>query len=928
MKTCGLLAAFLLLPGFVFAQGTVTGRVTDMATGETLPGASVTIENTTMGAATSTDGRYSISNVPAGTYVVTASFIGFETATQTVRVGNGSVTVNFGLEEVNMALDAIEVFASRAVDRQTPVAYSNVEKAQIQQQLGSRDIPLVLNTTPSVYATDNGGGAGDSRINVRGFDQRNTAVMINGVPVNDMENGWVYWSNWDGVGDVTTSIQLQRGLSAVNLATPSIGGTLNIITDPAQNARGLMFKQEVGDGGFFKSTLSASTGLINGKYAFTALGVRKTGNGIVDATWTDSWAYYLSGSYFVNSKHTLQFFAVGAPQRHGQNLYRQNIGVYDQEFARGLDSYDTDAFSRYSEGGRFYNQTWNTVSPSYEGDQAVENSTFSRFDNGFINERENFYHKPQVNLNWYAQFTDDLILSTVLYYSGGSGGGTGTIDNRIPYGDGRDRDGDGRVDQTGAFIWDYASQPTRVADWDANIAMNRGTTDRQGNAKEAGRSLAILRNSRNNQWTIGAISKVGYDITENFVIEAGVDWRTAEIEHYREVRDLLGGDYYVDTSSDFWSEAEQRRSLGDKIAYDNTNTVGWIGGFVQSEIEVGNLTAFAMGGVSQISYTYEDFFRDGGNGSPLVVESGNLQGFQTKGGALYRVNDALGVYANLGYISKVPIFDGVIDDGDGTLNPDPTNETFQSFEAGANFRVANLALKLSAYSTYWKDRTVVRGLQTQDGTDALVNLTGVNALHQGVELEAAFQPTERLRFDGGISTGDWRFTDDATGIFRADEGAEGQEFGFFIDGLKVGDQPQTQFSYAATVYPTDGLYAQVVGRTYSRHFAAFDPLSRTSPNYPWQLNSDGSYGDRGVQSWRAPDYTVFDINLGYDLPLNSSPVDVRVTANIFNVLDETYIQDATDNSRFNAWDGDHDADDAEVYFGLPRRFNVGITVTY
>ncbi|NIU76908.1 MAG: TonB-dependent receptor plug domain-containing protein, partial [Gammaproteobacteria bacterium] len=127
---------------------------------------------------------------------------------------------------------------------------SNVGKVQIQQQLGSRDLPLVLNVTPSVYATAQGGGAGDARINVRGFSQRNTAVMINGVPVNDMENGWVYWSNWDGLGDAATSIQLQRGLSAVNLATPSIGGTLNVITDPSARRAGFTYKQEFGLGSF------------------------------------------------------------------------------------------------------------------------------------------------------------------------------------------------------------------------------------------------------------------------------------------------------------------------------------------------------------------------------------------------------------------------------------------------------------------------------------------------------------------------------------------------------------------------------------------------------------------------------------------------------------------------------------------------------
>ena len=109
-----------------------------------------------------------------------------------------------------------------------------------------------MNLVPSVYATNQGGGAGDARINVRGFNQRNVAVMINGIPVNDMENGWVYWSNWDGVADVTSSIQMQKGLSAQNLATPSIGGSMNIVTDAAALERGGSFKQEVGAWGFLK----------------------------------------------------------------------------------------------------------------------------------------------------------------------------------------------------------------------------------------------------------------------------------------------------------------------------------------------------------------------------------------------------------------------------------------------------------------------------------------------------------------------------------------------------------------------------------------------------------------------------------------------------------------------------------------------------
>jgi len=137
-------------------------------------------------------------------------------------------------------LSELEIVSSR-YDKKTPFTATTLTGKQISERLGSRDIPNVLNTSPSVYSTNQGGGAGDSRINVRGFTQRNTAIMINGVPVNDMENGWVYWSNWDGLGDAASSIQVQRGLSAVNLAVPSIGGTVNVITSPADRKAGPMF---------------------------------------------------------------------------------------------------------------------------------------------------------------------------------------------------------------------------------------------------------------------------------------------------------------------------------------------------------------------------------------------------------------------------------------------------------------------------------------------------------------------------------------------------------------------------------------------------------------------------------------------------------------------------------------------------------------
>ena len=316
-------------PIFLYGQS-IVGVVN--SEGKPLAGANVVVEGTDKGGVTDQYGKYTIDVGYEGDYKLTASYIGHTPVTKSVKVGDIVGTLNFTLEVDVLEMSALEVLASRA-DEKTPVAYTTVTKEEMEIRLGSQDIPMSLNMTPSVYATGQGGGAGDARINVRGFNQRNVAVMINGVPQNDMENGWVYWSNWDGVGDATSSIQMQRGLSAVNLATPSIGGTMNIITDPTALEAGGKFKQELGAAGFLKSTLNYNSGLIGDKLALSGTIVRKTGDGLIDGTWTDAWAYYAGASYAVSDEQRFELYAIGAPQRHGQNLYKQNIATYSQKLA-------------------------------------------------------------------------------------------------------------------------------------------------------------------------------------------------------------------------------------------------------------------------------------------------------------------------------------------------------------------------------------------------------------------------------------------------------------------------------------------------------------------------------------------------------------------------------------------------------------------
>lgn len=900
------------------------GTVTSRDTGEPMVGANVYLEGTAIGAATDAEGMFRI-EAADGKYNLTCEYVGYASQTVVVDLA-GQVTQDFTLEEYLFA-KTIDVIADRAIERKTPVAFTNVEKKQMETQLGSQDIPMVLNTTPSVYATMQGGGAGDARINLRGFNQRNIAIMINGVPVNDMENGWVYWSNWDGVGDATSSIQVQRGLSAVNLATPSVGGTMNVITDPTANEFGLKFKQEYGSGTFLKTTVVANSGLIDNKFAFNVAAVRKIGDGVIDKTWTDAWAYYFGASWNINQDNRLELYALGAPQRHGQNLYMQNIAVYDQDFAKDLPDYDRAAFDKFDEKGREFNQNWAPVSSSYKGKQNWNESDNDRYDEKFINERENFFHKPQVNLNWYSRLSDRLGLYSVFYYSGGHGGGTGTA-GRI-----YTRDSDGNLGDDD-YKYYYGDSPW-VRDWDATIAMNSGPAgtyyvDKRELTKEDGESLGILRNSRNNQYQIGSIIKANYKWSDNAKSTFGVDWRTAEIEHYREVRDLLGGDFYIDDGNEFDNTAaKQRKGLGDKVIYNFTNTVDWIGGFFQSEVSSERETGYAMFGYSTIKYKHTNHFKaadtlaDGSpdlNSGELELEPDQIDGFQVKGGYSYRVDENFTVFGNAGYVSNVPILDAVINDQVSELIDDPQNEKITSLEAGLQLRDRKglSSLKLSGYYTIWNERTVTDNEYDLEGNEGLIVITGMNANYSGVELEWAFRPSPFLRFDAAGSIGYWVQQNDPQAIFKNYDTGTSETVQMYLDGLRIGEAPQSQFALATTVYPITGMQIQGVYRYYANYYAAWNAPDRIDPN------------DR-KQSWKVPDYGVFDLHASYNLPLNLNGVNFEVFAHVFNALDAVFIQDAVDNSQYNAYTGNgktHSADDAEVFFGLPRTINVGITVSY
>ena len=287
---------------------------------------------------------------------------------------------------------------------------------------------------------------------------------------------------------------------------------------------------------------------------------------------------------------------------------------------------------------------------------------------------------------------------------------------------------------------------------------------------------------------------------------------------------------------------------------------------------------------------------------------------------MQHVTSDIDVFANYDKVEKVPILDAVIDDNNGKISTDPANEIFNSFEMGLNYRSSDgkMALKANYYNTKWLDRTVTINVdpgQGSSGDTDIIFLKGLDQTHTGLELELAFMPMSMVRLDASYSSGTWEFDDDAKGDYKDRETGLSTGYVYAVKGLKVGDMPQQSSVFALSLFPIKGMSIQAVYNSYEKHFANWDPISRQVNDYGddgkkgTDDNGEGdgkisdiemSYADRG-QSWEAPGYSKVDLHFAYDLPVDLGGTRLQIFAHVFNVMDDVFVQEATDNSRYNGF---------------------------
>ena len=806
--------------------------------------------------------------------------------------------------------------ADIAKDRKTPVAVSTVKSAQIIERLGNQEMTEVLNTTPSVYATKSGGGFGDGGITMRGFESRNIAVMVNGMPVNDMEGGTVYFSNWTGLSDVTSTIQVQRGLGSSKLAIASVGGTMNFITRAADMKKGGVVRIGVANNDYHKASFSYNTGKSKSGWSTSILMSRTAGSYYVQNTDFEAYAYYFALGFEPNKKHNFQFTITTSPQWHDQRSYMNKI----EDYIKYNPDHDGNPYRQYNSDYGYYT------------DAAGRRIALSN--------KSNFYSKPVMMFNWDWNITPKSKLSTVLYASNGRGGGTGDLGKvggkRIT--DASFRDADGHINYDAIFV--------------ANAAVDANTAG-------AGSTL-VRRASMNSHNWYGILANFQHKINDNWNFSIGTDDRYYYGYHYQMLTHLYGANGYKDDSNinnavpkvvtrvhDYknlpWNPFGGK-TLGQEehIGYSNDGEVLWYSGFGQVEFTKNNFSAFVQGSVSNQAYRRIDNFKVKEDGT--TTQQGqlvnrktsfkNLIGYNVKGGANYNINENHNVFANVGFYSKQPFMTAVYPNNQQVVNPNLTNEKIFSAEVGYGFRSSKFNANLNLYRTEWRDRSARIPNQTfvtaTGNVRGYSEINGITQVHMGVEVDATYKPVKFLELQGMFSYGDYRYKGNATGAdFDESNVPVATTAGsttLYLDQVKVGGSgnssiPQLTASLGATIKPINDLSIYGTWRFVGNLYSAVN------------TNDYKTVARQEQGALRLPDYNLLDLGISYKLRLRERSQYFTFGANVYNVIDSYYISDASTSLH----DGDPNATGIKykgidtgnkVFFGAGRTWAASVAFNF
>lgn len=815
-----LLIGLIIFSNNIFAQFIISGRVLDQDTKTPIQSVNIQFDNQSKGSITSENGEFQIESKSSKANIIFTS-IGYKA--KNISLNSKNDFINLGtilLQAQPYSLDEITINAGLKNEEELPVSISSLSAKSIESKVGDQPLPMVMSSIPGIFSIRDGGGSGDSKLSIRGFQQESVSLLLNGIPINGEENGLVYWSNWLGLSSAAAEIQIQKGPGLANASVNSIGGSINIITRNTKKEKSGSVNFNISSYGNINTGIALNSGELNNGWNTSLMFSFGNGPGYVDATYVKSWSYFFTANKKINEKHNITITLMGAPQSHGQRTLK-------------LSNEDVKL------NGLKFNKDWG----SFNGEKK--------------NASQNFYHKPFFSVNHDFKINGKNKLSSSAYFSYGTGGGRWSESfNYAP----------------SIFSYrDYAEQ----IDWESiyeNNATHNDTYTLANGENVEGYSINVQTNFLASHIQTGLMTNFEHKFSDKLVFLSGLHYRYFNSYVREEIDDLMGGNFFIEDYA--WSLAgvagrNQIKTVGDIIHVDNSTIINFANAYAQLVYNTNKINTFVSANVNNNWYQRDDRFNYIENTKSEVVSK---SGFDVRAGFLFKANENNNLFVNAAYISRAPYFKYVFGNFTNVVVRDLENENVQTIEIGYNSNWKFINTKLSAYLTNRNNVSMLSNeyVQLEDNSSSRAMINGLNSSHKGIELELMFNVNRNLQLGGWMSVGEFMWQNNVSAKLFNDNNVVVDTVNVFAKGLFIGGTAQQQYSLFADFSIFKTFFVKTEYLHFANLFSDFDPTNRNNQN-------DFS------QSFQLPSYGIVNIYLGIPFSIGNHYANFQLNAyNIFD----------------------------------------------
>ncbi len=856
-----LIAAMTLLVSSAFAQESgLKGRVLSRNGRAAVGNVAVTIEGTTFKATTNDDGYFVLQGVPAGDYKLSFAAPEFENLDIVVKVENN-------VKDINTVIIVPKAVTGEMLDDSIFAEFDNDSSASDTQAL-----PSSLAASKDLYNNIASYRFSEMRFNVRGYDSKYTDVYLNGIRFNDALTGYGPWSLWSGMNDATRNQESAAGLTSTDYGVGGFGGATNINARASQMRKG--FRASVSGGNqmyAFRAIVSYATGQLDNGWSFAfSASTRQGGNGYVDGVYYNSYGYFAAAEKQFNPQHRLSLMILGTPQQRGaqqastqeaydmfgSNYYNPNVGFQDGKLrnTRVRRSHEPIVMLNYyydiSEKTRLTAATsvrfgFNGYSALTWKDGSDPRPDYYRFlpsnyttqiltdSDGFTK----FYTK-----NFKELHNLGLLNEAIMAHRAGT--------PNIAISDIFTASSDSQIYSYLQAAADARSVWNGRIDFDNMINSNKNGSaygDAQGH-----RSNYMIEERHTDQIDYNFAANISHDFNANHHLLAGIKARVNRTEYYDKIKDLLGGDFWVDVDKfaerdmgsdpvkyqndlDYYNEHGHARIVkeGDKFSYDYfahvRQTQLWAmyeyrtGGF---EMNVGAEVGYA--GLWRQGLWRKGLFADNSKGDS---EHLNFLTYKAKAAFSYRFSQAHHLALNLGAVQDAPTFNSafVSPRTRNTITPGLTPEQAYSAELVYNLNLPYIQARVAGYFTEMTNSSKV--ISFYDDTQASFTnfaMSNIDKRYMGVEVAVRVPIWNGLALQGALNYGDYRYTSNPNFVQTVDNSNE-VKLTDTVDwkGFYVESTPQFAVNVGLDFRGPKSWFASINFNYYDKLYLSMNPAYRT-----------------------------------------------------------------------------------------------------